>query len=103
MLLCRKEATDLAEEDRLRRVCRVHRVLLHPAGPHEAPLWETPACVSGAGQAALTLQDNHAPGELQSSKLVNDQAGMGRLIGSEWVLEVEEALEGARATRFQRT
>lgn len=31
-------AADLAEEKRLRRVCRVHSVLVHPAGPNKTPL-----------------------------------------------------------------
>lgn len=52
----RKDTSEcyLAEEDGLRRVCRVHHVLVHPAGPDEAPLVESSTCV-GFCQPITTL------------------------------------------------
>lgn len=50
----RKVAADLAEEDRLRRVRGVGRVLVHPAGSDEASLREAATCV-GACQPAMSL------------------------------------------------
>lgn len=53
------EATDLAKEDGFRCACRVHHVLLHPAGPDKAPFRETTTCLRGASQPAPTLKNNH--------------------------------------------
>lgn len=51
-------AADLAEEEGLGRVCRVHSVLVHPAGPGKAPFGEAATCL-GAHQAATTLNTHH--------------------------------------------
>lgn len=44
----------LAKENRVRSVCCVHRVLLHPAGPNKTPPVETSRHL-GAVQAGPTL------------------------------------------------